>query len=254
MDKFAGLLVGQVALITGAGSGIGRAEAQALAAAGAIALVNDRDEDSVSATIELISAAGGRAVPCVADVSHEAALRAAIDVARAEVGDVDILINNAGIPGGRQPLEDIDEAAMDRMFAVTIKGAMFCARAVLPAMKARRQGRIINTSSITAFGSHRFSSHYAAAKAAMIGLTRTWAREFAEWNILVNAVAPGRIRTPMVASMDQTLAYIEEMKRRVPLQRQGSPEEIADLIVFLASPAAGFITGQVISPNGGEVM
>jgi 3-oxoacyl-[acyl-carrier protein] reductase len=247
-------LAGKIALVTGAGSGIGRANALVMAARGAALIVNDRDEASALQTVALIGQAGGRAVPCIADVAVCADLMQAIERAQAALGSIDILVNNAGIPSGRLAFEEIDEAAIDRMFAVTVKGAMFCTRAVLPAMKARRSGKIINTSSIIAFGSHKFGCNYAAAKAAVIGLTKSWAREFADWNIQVNAVAPGRVRTPMVAFMDQTEAYIEEMKRRVPMGRQAMPGEIAGVVAFLASSDADYITGQVISPNGGEVM
>jgi 3-oxoacyl-[acyl-carrier protein] reductase len=247
-------LSGKVALVTGAGSGIGRANALVMAARGAALIVNDRDADSALQTVALIEQAGGRAVSCIADVALCADILQAIAQAERELGAVDILVNNAGIASGRLPFEAIDEAAIDRMFAVTVKGAMFCTRAVLPGMKARRSGKIINTSSITALGSHKFGCNYAAAKAAVIGLTKAWAREFAEWNIQVNAVAPGRVRTPMVAFMDRTEAYIEEMKRRVPMGRQAVPEEIAGVVAFLASSDADYMTGQVISPNGGEVM
>lgn len=247
-------LTGKVALVTGAGSGIGRANAVVMAARGAALIINDRDGASAMETVAMIEKAGGRALACIADVSVCAEVVQAIELAQRSLGAVDILVNNAGIAGGRLAFEDIDEENIDRMFAITVKGAMFCVRAVLPGMKARRRGKIINTSSITAMGSHKFTSNYAASKAAVIGLTKAWAREFAEWNIQVNAVAPGRVRTPMVAHMDQTEAYIAEMKSRVPLGRQAMPDEIAGVVAFLASSDADYLTGQVISPNGGEVM
>jgi len=243
-----------VALVTGAGSGIGRANSVLMAARGAAVIVNDRNATSADETVALIRRAGGAALACVADVSDAASVEQAFAAAQRGVGAVDILVNNAGIPSGMPAFEDIDEAAIDRMLNVTVKGAMLCTRNVLPAMKARRRGKIINTSSITAFGSHARGSVYAAAKGAVISLTRAWAREFAEWNIHVNAVAPGRVRTAMAAALSANPAYEEEVRRRVPLGRRAEPDEIAAVVAFLASSDADYMTGQVLSPNGGEIM
>lgn len=247
-------LTGRVALVTGAGSGIGRANSLLMAARGAALMVNDRDADGANATVELIRQAGGVAVPCIADVADAASVERAFGLAQAELGAVDILVNNAGIPSGMPAFEEIDEAAIDRMFNVTVKGAMWCTRAVLPAMKRRRYGKIINTSSITAFGTHGKGSVYAAAKGAIISLTRAWAREFAEWNIQVNVVAPGRVQTPMTATLAANPEYDAEVRRRVPLGRRALPEEIAGVVAFLASADADYMTGQVLVPSGGEVM
>lgn len=247
-------LEGQIALVTGAGSGIGRANAQVMAGRGAILIVNDLDPAAAQETVALITAAGGKAVSCVADVAVAASISDAIAKAQEHVGAIDILVNNAGITSQRKTLEELDEATIDRMFDITVKGTIFCTRAVLPAMKERRSGKIINTSSIMGLTGQRRGSHYAAAKAAVIGLTKAWAKEFADWNIQVNAVAPGRVRTPMVTFMTSTPAYIEDMERKVPMKRQAEPEEIAYLVAFLASSEANYLTGQVISPNGGEVI
>ena len=247
-------LKGLIALVTGAGSGIGRANAQVMASRGATLIVNDLNASAVDETVALIAAAGGHAVPCVADVAIAAEIAAAITRATELVGDIDILVNNAGITSQRKTLEELDEATIDRMFGVNIKGAIFCTRAVLSAMKARHRGKIINTSSIMGLSGQRRGSHYAAAKAAVIGLTKAWAKEFADWNIQVNAVAPGRVSTPMVTFMTSDPAYIENMERMVPMKRQAEPVEIAYLVAFLASSEADYLTGQVISPNGGEVI
>jgi 3-oxoacyl-[acyl-carrier protein] reductase len=247
-------LEGKVALVTGAGSGIGRANAQVMASRGATLIVNDQHEALAAETVALIIAAGGRAITCAADVTSANSVTSAIERARQQVGEIDILVNNAGVASGRKAFEDIDEATLDRMFAVNVKGAMFCARAVLPSMKSRMGGKIINTSSIMGITAQRRGSHYAAAKAAVIGLTKAWAKEFAEWNIQVNAVAPGRVLTPMVAYMTNNDAYREDLARNVPARRQAMPNEIAYLVAFLASSEANYLTGQVISPNGGEVM
>ena len=247
-------LAGKVAVVTGAGSGIGRANAQVMAARGATLIVNDLHEEAAAETVALILSAGGRAITCAADVSIASSIGDAIEKARQQVGEIDILVNNAGVASGRKAFEDIDEATIDRMFAINVKGAMFCARAVLPAMKERMGGKIINTSSIMGIAAQRRGSHYAAAKAAVIGLTKAWAKEFAEWNIQVNAVAPGRVLTPMVAYMTDNDAYRADLARTVPAKRQAMPEEIAYLVAFLASAESDYITGQVISPNGGEVI
>ncbi len=244
----------QVILVTGAGSGIGRANSVLMASRGAAVIVNDRSVEGAQETVALIHAAGGTAVACIADVSDAEAVERAFAAAQQAVGPVDVLVNNAGIPSGMPAFEEIDEDAIDRMFGVTVKGAMFCTRAVLPGMKQRRRGAIVNTSSITAFGSHARGSVYAAAKGAIISLTRVWAREFAPWGIRVNAVAPGRVQTPMSAGLSANASYEEELRRRVPLGRRCSPDEIATVVAFLASSDANYMTGQVLSPNGGEIM
>ncbi len=247
-------LQGRIALVTGAGSGIGRADAIVLAARGAGVIVNDRDNDGAAETVRLIAAEGGRAVPCIAEVGSAADITAAIDEARRELGDIDILVNNAGIPSRREAFEEIDEARLDLMFRVHVKGSWFCTRAVLPGMKRRRYGKIINTSSIIGMTARRRSSQYAMVKAALLGMTKAWAKEFAEWNIHVNAVAPGRIRTPILGAFADTEEYQRDLKASVPLGRRGEPEDVAYLVAFLASSESDFITGQVVSPNGGEVI
>lgn len=244
----------KVVLITGAGSGIGRAHAELMAARGARVIVNDRAPDGAHETVERIRAQGGTAVACIADVSDAVAVTTAFGQAQEALGAVDVLVNNAGIASGLIALEDIDPASIDRMFAITVKGTMLCTQAVLPGMKGRQAGSIINTASIMAYGSHARGSVYAAAKGAVISLTRTWAREFAPWNIRVNAVAPGRVRTAMTANLSADPVYEEEMRRRVPLGRRAEPEEIATVVAFLASDDASYVTGQVLSPNGGEVL
>ncbi len=247
-------LDGQVALVTGAGSGIGKVDAEMLAAQGAAVIVNDFNPDAAAATVDAIVKTGGRAIACPGDVSQSSAITEAIQAAMRQVGDVDILVNNAGIAGNRKAFDAISDEELDRMFQIHVKGSWYCTRAVLPGMKEKRRGKIINTSSILGMAGRTRASHYAGAKAALIGLTKAWAKEFAEWNIQVNAVAPGRIRTPILGDFADTEEYKNDLLAKVPLRRRGEPEEIGWLVAFLASHQADYITGQIISPNGGEVI
>lgn len=242
---------GYSAFITGAGSGIGRATALLLASRGAAVAVNDINPDNVSQTVATIQASGGNAVAAVADVADRAAVAAAIENATRQIGTITILVNNAGISSQRLQMHEIDDAILDRMLAVHVKGAFYCTGAVLEGMKAQHSGRIINISSAMGTVGGVRGSHYAAAKGALLAMTKTWAREFAAWNIRVNAIAPGGVFTNATAGIKN---YATEAKRRVPMGRFGQPEEIASVVAFLASAEASYVTGQTLSPNGGEFM
>jgi 3-oxoacyl-[acyl-carrier protein] reductase len=246
------LLSGKVALITGSGSGMGRAHAVLLGQRGANIVVHDIDPDTAEETAALARATGRTVRVLVADVSDAKAMTAGIRQAEADLGRIDILVNNAGI-GQHGALEEIDEAAYQRMFDVHVKGTFFTTQAVIPGMKQQRYGKIINISSIWGMVGAPTASHYCGAKAALLGLTKAWAKELAPHNIHVNAVAPGGVLTPMPIKV-QGMERIREKEKKVPLQRWATPEEIAFTVAFLASPEADFITGQVISPNGGETI
>ncbi len=192
-----GSLDGRTALITGSGSGMGRSHARLMAERGARVIVHDVDAEGAGETARLVRDAGGAAWEMVADIRDVAAFRDALAPAVAEVGAVGILVNNAGVGGQGLALEDIDEAIFDRMFAVHVKGALFATQAVVAGMKQRGYGKIVNISSNFAMGGAAFASHYAAAKSALSGFTKSWARELAPWKICVNAVAPGILETPM---------------------------------------------------------
>ena len=242
---------GQVALVTGAGSGIGRACAVLLAQRGAAVIVNDVSVEGAAATVAAIRAAGDRAEPAVADVADGPAVSAAVQAALVALGGdaIGILVNNAGIASRRLPIEEVDDAILDRMLGVHVKGAFHCTQIVLEGMKRRGAGKIVNISSAMGTVGGRSGSHYAAAKGALLSMTRTWARELAKWNIHVNVVAPGGVFTAATATIRN---YAEEAKTRVPIGRFGEPEEIASLVAFLASQEANYITGQTVSANGGE--
>jgi NAD(P)-dependent dehydrogenase (short-subunit alcohol dehydrogenase family) len=237
---------GQFALVTGAGSGIGRATARRLAAGGAKVIVQDIVSEGATETVALITAAGGTALTSVCSVADEDALRKVVEAS----GPVSILVNNAGVPGFNAPLEKIDYTAYQRLFDVHVWGTIAATRAVLPGMKALGSGRIVNISSNRAQVGFEVSSHYGAAKAAVTGLAKSWAKELAPFGILVNALAPGVVRTGM------TLGYGEESVAAEAelnlVKRWAEPEEMAEWIAFLVGPKGSFMTGQLLCPNGGD--
>ncbi|HSG57251.1 MAG TPA: SDR family oxidoreductase [Paracoccaceae bacterium] len=243
-----GELDGWRALITGSGRGMGRAHALKMAEHGAEIVVQDIDGELANQTVALVTGMGGKARVMVGDIADVADLKAQI----AQAGAIDILVNNAGIdrPG---TIEEIDEAGFDQMFAIHVKGAFFATQAVVPGMKERRRGKIVNVSSIwgmTGFTSH---SHYCGAKAALLGLTKAWAKELAPFNINVNALAPGGVWTEMELAQ-RGPEGIREAEARVPLGRWSQPEEQSESVLFLVSERSSFITGQCISANGGSTI
>jgi 3-oxoacyl-[acyl-carrier protein] reductase len=242
----------RVALITGAGDGMGRAHALLMAERGADIAIVDVNRRGAEETAAGVRKLGRRALVVEADVAQVRLVEEAVAAVEREFGRVDILVNNAGY-GERLATTEIDEGKFDRMFAVHVKGSFFFTRAVVRGMKERRRGKIINISSIWGMTGAPVAAHYCAAKAALLGFTKAWAKEFAPWSILVNAVAPGGVRSggPMKLDNSEILRAKEE---KVPLKRYCDPREISYAVAFLASAEADFITGQVISPNGGEVI
>jgi NAD(P)-dependent dehydrogenase (short-subunit alcohol dehydrogenase family) len=244
-------LQGRIALVSGGGSGIGRATAIRLAEDGADSVVLDVNLDGARETATRLEKLGRRAVAQRADVTRSDEVRAAVEQAERTLGPIDVLVNNAGLAWQATFLE-MSEADWDRMLAVHLKGAYNCTRAVLPGMLERRWGRIVSLSSIAGLGGTGRSVAYATAKAALIGFTKSLAREVAPHGITVNAVAPGFIATPLTSTWpaDRRARVAEE----TPVRREGTPEDIAHAIAYLASEEASFVTGQVLSPNGGRYM
>ncbi len=244
-------LDGRVALITGAGRGLGRSHALLMAERGADIIVNDINGDNAEATAELVRKRDRRATVIAADVTDVTGFAERIAAAEAEHGRIDILVNNAGIQGNALAIEDIDEATYDAMTGVKMKASFFAARAVVPGMKTRRHGKIVNISSSFAMGGSTSMSHYTGAAAGMLGFTKAWARELAPWKICVNAVAPSLVITDLtINSMGWDL--IRAVESRIPLcGRTATPEEISYAVAWLASPEMDFMTGQVVAPNGG---
>jgi 3-oxoacyl-[acyl-carrier protein] reductase len=242
---------GQVALVTGAGIGMGRTHALLLAERGADVIVQDLNRETAERTANEVRQKGRRAHLTVCDMADPGAIGTSFAEAERAMGRVDVLINNAGIHQARA-LETITEADMDRMYGVNAKGLFFAVKALVPGMKARRFGRIVNISSAWGLAGNHTDSHYCASKAAVLAFTKSWAKELAPWNILVNAVAPGMVLTEMT-KQNRTPEEIRHFNETIiPLGRMADPIDLSYAVVFLASPEASFITGQVLSPNGGE--
>ena len=245
-------LQGKVALVTGASRGIGRAIATTLAESGATVIINYKSNAVAADEVaRAISAAGGTAQAMQADVSDPAQIEQLFKQIVAEHGKLDILVNNAGITRDTLLLR-MKEEDFDAVIDTNLRGVFLCTKAALRPMTKARGGRIINITSVVGLMGNAGQSNYAAAKAGLLGFTKSVAREMASRNITVNAVAPGYIETELtgVLGEDVRAAILEN----VPLGRLGQPQDVANMVCFLASDAAAYITGQTITVDGGMVM
>lgn len=240
-----------VALVTGAGNGIGRAIARRLAAAGTAVIVNDLTVEKAALVADELIAAGARAVAAAGDVSDPASVARMVATGEATLGSISLLVSNAGHVHQAR-FETLELADWDRMIAVHLRGAFLTNRAVLPGMLSRGTGVIINIASQLGQIGGVELAHYVAAKAGIIGMTKSLAREVSSRGVRVNAVAPGPIETDLV--MGLSTAWREAKAAELPLGRFGQPEDVADTVAFLASPAAKLYVGQTLGPNSGDVM
>jgi NAD(P)-dependent dehydrogenase (short-subunit alcohol dehydrogenase family) len=243
-------LAGRHALVTGGASGIGRAVAHRLGREGAAVTLLDVNLSAARAVAEELVAGGIAAQAVAADVADAGAVRAAMGAARAGLGAVHVLVCSAGI-SGFSPLLDMTEAQWDRMLAVHLRGTFLVTQAALPDMLAARWGRIVTISSVGGLRGGPNLTHYAAAKAGVIGFTKALALEVGAQGVTANAVAPGLVDTPMLRGSGMPAELLEQSRRQIPVGRLGTPEDVAAACAFLVSEEAGFVTGQVLSPNGG---
>ncbi|WP_410874233.1 3-oxoacyl-ACP reductase FabG [Nocardia sp. A7] len=244
----------RTAIVTGAARGIGAAIATELAAAGMAVAVLDLDESACKTTVDAIETAGGKALAVGADVADEAAVAAAVERVAAELGAPTVLVNNAGVLRDNL-LFKMSVADWDTVMNVHLRGAFLMSRAVQKHMVEAKYGRIVNLSSTSALG-NRGQANYAAAKAGMQGFTKTLAFELGKYGVTANAIAPGFIETEMTAATAARIGMdFEEFKRaaaaQIPVNRTGTPQDIAHTASFLASEGAGFVSGQVIYVAGG---
>lgn len=245
-------LAGRVAVVTGASRGIGRAIATLLAQRGADVVCGDKLGDQAQSTAqEIASATGRRTSGCLVDVADSKSVQEFMDCALSNFGKIDILVNNAGITRDNL-LMRIDEADWDVVLDINLKGVFNCCKAVVRPMMKQRYGRIVNITSVVGLSGNAGQANYAASKAGMIGLTKSLARELGSRNITVNAVAPGFVGTALTDVLPQELK--DASIKSTPMGRFGKPEDIAYAVAFLASDEASFITGHILSVDGGMVM
>ncbi len=243
---------GQVAVVTGSARGIGRAIAEALAKRGASVVICDiLAQEAKNTAQEIASNYGVKTLSLSFDVSKGDEVEKAFKEILEEMGRIDILVNNAGITRDALLLR-MKEDEWDSVISINLKSVFLCSKEAVKVMTKQRYGRIINISSVVAFTGNPGQANYSASKAGIVGLTKTIAKEYASRNITVNAVAPGFIMTKMTEALPENVK--SEMLKAIPLGRFGTVEDVANAVVFLASPLAGYITGQVIHVNGGMYM
>lgn len=239
-------LSGQTAIVTGAAAGIGEAIATRLAAAGATVAIADLDLQAATAAASRIE----RAFPVQLNVSDASSVSAAVASVIEKTQRIDVLVNNAGIAGKAAPLPEQTEEEWNRVIAINMTGVFLCCRAVLPHMRERGYGRIVNIASIAGKEGNPNMTAYSATKAAVIGFTKSAAKEVATENICINAVAPAVVQTKILDQL--TPAQVSYMTDKIPMRRTGKPEEIAAVVHFLSSPDCSFVTAQCYDASGGR--
>lgn len=238
----------QVAIVTGAARGLGQAIARDLATSGATVACIDVNEELLGETVESINSSGGKAAAFACDVTNSERVTEVVRAVAKEFGRLDILVNNAGVTRDNLAMRMKDEE-WDLVLGINLRGTFLFTRAAAKPMSKGKRGRIINIASVSGMMGNPGQVNYSASKAGVIGLTRTVSRELSKRNVTVNAVAPGFIDTDMAAKLGEEL--IEQIKGETPLGRLGSPQDVADAVLFLASEAASFITGHVLVVDGG---
>jgi 3-oxoacyl-[acyl-carrier protein] reductase len=244
-------LIGKVALVTGAAQGIGKAIALLLARNGADIVVSDINLEKAEETAKEIGSIGPKAMAFKVDVANLNEVERMMEAILDKFGKIDILVNNAGITRDKLILR-MTEEDWDAVLNVNLKGTFHCTKVVVRHMAKQRGGKIVSIASVVGEMGNAGQVNYAASKAGVIGLTKTIAREFAQRRINVNAIAPGYIETPMTEVLPEKVK--EELKRLIPMERLGKPEDVAEAVLFLVSEESNYITGQVLNVNGGIYM
>jgi 3-oxoacyl-[acyl-carrier protein] reductase len=244
-------LKGKVALVTGAAQGIGKAVALVLARNGADIVVSDINLEKAEETVKEIESIGPRAMAVKVDVANLDHVEQMVGTILEKFGKIDILVNNAGVTRDKLILR-MTEEDWDLVLNVNLKGTFNCTKAVVRHMAKQRGGKIVNIASVVGEMGNAGQVNYSASKAGVIGLTKTMAREFAQRGINVNAIAPGYIETPMTEVLADKVK--EELKRLIPMERLGKPEDVAEAVLFLVSEESNYITGHILNVNGGIYM
>lgn len=244
-------LAGRVALVTGAAQGIGKAVALLLARNGADIVISDINLEKAEEAANEIKSIGRKALAVKGDVANWNDVERMVEVILEKFAKIDILVNNAGITRDKLILR-MTEEDWDAVLDVNLKGTFHCTKAVVRHMAKQRSGKIVNIASVVGEMGNAGQANYSASKAGVIGLTKTIAREFAQRGININAIAPGYIETPMTEVLPEKAK--EELKKLIPMERLGKPEDVAEAVLFLVSEESNYITGQVLNVNGGIYM